>query len=217
MQTANKNQLINSSTSSCSTPIKCPIRFSASNENANDENVDIAWSEELPKSGQDAFNHIMQSLTGTVNSDLAIDMHTRASSAMPGSMYGALQQNKTLAAQTLSELRPQDATEAMLCYQLITLHSQAMEHLRRAEATDLLHFQDSSLNSASKLLKLHHASLEALMKYRRKGEQKVTVQHQHQYVQVNEGGQAIVGSQLTPGESEKTKEAPYEQTMWRQS
>lgn len=172
---------------------KCPVRFQTSGKEDSEDIIDITWSKNLPSDGP-AFESIMQDITGTANRDLAIDLHERASLAMPGSMYGSLQKNKTITAQVLSELQPQDATEAMLCSQLITLHSQAMEYLRRAEAAELLHFQDSCMNNASKLLKLHHATLEALMRYRRKGEQKVTVQHQ--YVQVNDGGQAIVSSQL---------------------
>lgn len=186
-------------------PRKCPVRFQTSEKEGSEDIIDMTWSKNLPNEGAAAFEYIMQDITGTANSNLAIDLHERASLAMPGSLYGSLQKNKTIVAQTLSELQPQDATEAMLCSQLITLHSQAMEYLRRAEGADFLHLQDSCLNSASKLLRLHHATLEALMKYRRKGEQKVIVQHQHQYVQVNEGGQAIVGSQLAPGEVRKNE------------
>jgi hypothetical protein len=176
-------------------PQQCRIHFSVSNE--AEDLVNIAWSKDMPKDGQTAFKYIMQDLTGTVNGDLAIELHAGTAAAMPGSMYGDLPKNKNIAAQFLSELQPKDATEAMLCSQLIALHAQAMEYLRRAEKAELLHFQDSCMNNASKLLRLHHATLEALMRYRRKGEQKVVVQHQ--YVQVNDGGQAIVGSHLMPG------------------
>ena len=49
---------------------------------------------------------------------------------------------------------------------------------------------DSCINRSSKLTRLYNETLEALMRYRRKGEQKVIVQH----VNVNDGGRAIVGN-----------------------
>ena len=51
-------------------------------------------------------------------------------------------------------------------------------------------------NVASKLLRTYTAQVEALAKLRRKGEQKVRVEHVH----VHPGGQAIVGAvNHTPG------------------
>jgi hypothetical protein len=46
------------------------------------------------------------------------------------------------------------------------------------------------LNGASKLLTRHHETLEALLTYRRKEEQRVHVEHVH----LHDGGQAIVGN-----------------------
>ena len=46
-----------------------------------------------------------------------------------------------------------------------------------------------NINQANKLMRTFTAQIEALNKYRTKGKQKITVQH----VNVNEGGQAIVG------------------------
>ena len=50
--------------------------------------------------------------------------------------------------------------------------------------------QDSAGNLAVKLLRTFTTQLEALQRYRGKGQQKVTVEH----VNVNAGGQAIVGT-----------------------
>jgi hypothetical protein len=61
------------------------------------------------------------------------------------------------------------------------------------------------LTLAAKLTKANATQVEALKKYRSKGEQKVVVEHVH----VHAGGQAIVG-QVTPGGSNKIPEAqPY--------
>lgn len=51
------------------------------------------------------------------------------------------------------------------------------------------------MKCATKLLRLHNETVEAINKYRRGGEQRVVVQH----VQVNEGGKAIVGGVLNGG------------------
>jgi hypothetical protein len=52
---------------------------------------------------------------------------------------------------------------------------------------------------AVKLMRTYTAQVEALARLRRGGEQRVIVQH----VNVNEGGQAIVGAVNQPGGSEK--------------
>ena len=53
------------------------------------------------------------------------------------------------------------------------------------------------LDFAMKLLRLSNETIETMNRFRRGNEQRFVVQHQ--YVQVNEGGQAIVGSQLNNG------------------
>jgi hypothetical protein len=65
-----------------------------------------------------------------------------------------------------------------------------MEFMRRA----MLKSQNpegvtENVNRATKLLRTFTAQVETLNKYRTKGQQKVTVEH----VQVNAGGQAVVG------------------------
>ena len=50
---------------------------------------------------------------------------------------------------------------------------------------------ETDMNFALRLLKAHDNVIETLNRYRKGSEQKIIVQHQ--YVQVNEGGQAIVG------------------------
>jgi hypothetical protein len=64
----------------------------------------------------------------------------------------------------------------------------AMDWLARAKRTERVDFSNVYLNGASKLLTRHHETLDALLKYRRKGEQRV-----QEHVHVYDGGQAIVG------------------------
>ena len=55
------------------------------------------------------------------------------------------------------------------------------------ERTELV---DRNVNRASKLLRAYTAQVEALSRFRGKGQQQIVVKH----VSVNQGGQAIVGS-----------------------
>lgn len=91
----------------------------------------------------------------------------------------------------VAALAPRDGMEVMLCSQLVALHSQGMEFMRRA----MLHEQtvsgvDCNVNRATKTLRTFATMAECLRTYRGGGQQKVTVEH----VTVQAGGQAIVGT-----------------------
>jgi hypothetical protein len=79
--------------------------------------------------------------------------------------------------QTMNDLQPKDAIEARFAVQASALFSHGMSDLRRAEAADLIQHADYHSNRAIKLLRLHNETIEALNRYRRGGEQKVTVTH----------------------------------------
>lgn len=97
-----------------------------------------------------------------------------------------------LVADALHSMKPLDAFEGMLLSQIIALHFQSMSYLASSSSKDLpTQVKDTHLNRATKLGRLFNEKLDALMRYRRK-EQKITVQHQH--VNVENGGQAIVGN-----------------------
>jgi len=90
----------------------------------------------------------------------------------------------------LLNLHPQDAMEAMLISQMIAVHSQAMEWSRRAvipEQTEKC--VEMNVARATKLMRTFTSQVEALQKYRNKGKQTIQVQH----INVQSGGQAIVG------------------------
>jgi hypothetical protein len=97
--------------------------------------------------------------------------------------------------EALIELQPQDMIEGMWCSRLLVLHDQSIDLMRKAKDATLFHQKEFYYNSATKLMRLCNETLDALNKHRRKGEQKVTVQH----VNVSNGGQAIVGGNFTPG------------------
>ena len=90
----------------------------------------------------------------------------------------------------VTELKPRDSTELLLATQMAAVHMMAMEMSRRAiypeQTTDGV---DKNINRVTKLMRTYTAQVEALNKYRTKGRQKITVQH----VNVNDGGQAVIG------------------------
>jgi hypothetical protein len=100
----------------------------------------------------------------------------------------------------LHSLKPNDEIEGMLVTRLIALHFQIHKYMIFLSSLGLTVEQvDSCINRSAKLTRLYNETLETLMRYRRKGEQKFLVQH----VNVNEGGRAIVGNLETGGGGNK--------------
>ena len=76
---------------------------------------------------------------------------------------------------------------------MVGVHNLAMHQLRTARHAEIPHAQ-AAANLAVKLTRMFAAQVERLDRHRGKGQQRVTVEH----VQVNAGGQAIVGSIEAP-------------------
>lgn len=107
--------------------------------------------------------------------------------------------NAMLAA--MSGIGPRDEAEGMLAAQMVATHWVAMDMLRQAAHTSHVPQLQNTSNFAVKLLKTYAAQLEALKRYRSKGEQRMVVQHQHvnvsadrAAVQVNAGTPEGVGA-----------------------
>lgn len=113
---------------------------------------------------------------------------------------GSQEVNDALAAVTGVGAR--DETEGILATQMIATHFAAIRALRRLKASDTIAQQNSNGNLAIKLLRTFTMQIEALQRYRGKGQQKVTVEHVH----VNAGGQAIVGA-VQPAAAKKSRES----------
>jgi hypothetical protein len=98
-------------------------------------------------------------------------------------------------------LGPRDEIEGMLAAQMVAVHNAAMDCYRRAMISEQT-FQGRSenLKYAAKLSRVYVDQMEALARYRGKGQQTVRVEH----VTVNAGGQAIVGN-VTGGSGGKRK------------
>jgi hypothetical protein len=104
-------------------------------------------------------------------------------------------------------VEPQDVIEGMMAAQLFASHAAAMECYRRAMLPEQsVEGRQMNLTQAAKLTRANAAQVEALAKHRNKGRQKITIEHVHVY----QGGQAIVGSNVTPGGVGKNAEVqPY--------
>lgn len=92
----------------------------------------------------------------------------------------------------VQNMQPRDVFEAMLTTQMAALHNMTMDHagrLHRATTVEGVERYERTLN---RLARTFTTQIEALKKYRSKGEQKVIVEHQH--VHVYPGGQAVVGN-----------------------
>jgi hypothetical protein len=98
-------------------------------------------------------------------------------------------QNVKWALATICGIGPKDELEGLLAAQMIGVHSLAMVCLGRASREDRMDGMDAHINHATKLLRTFTTQMEALNRHRGKGGQSMVVGN----VNVNEGGQAIVG------------------------
>jgi hypothetical protein len=127
-----------------------------------------------------------------------------ASCGGPGRQFDEREVNGMLAA--MHGIAPRDEIEGMLAAQMVATYKAAMRCLGRLKNSEYVEQQDSHGNLAVKLLRTHVMQMEALQRYRGKGEQKVTVEHVH----VHRGGQAIVGTiHRGEGASSKIEEQPH--------
>jgi hypothetical protein len=87
-------------------------------------------------------------------------------------------------------VKPRDEVEALLAAQMAAVHTAIMTFARRLGHVKTIPQQDSAERAFNKLARTFAAQVEALKRYRSRGDQTVRVEH----VTVNEGGQAIVGN-----------------------
>ena len=87
-------------------------------------------------------------------------------------------------------VKPRDQVETMLAAQMAAVHTATMTLARRLAHVENIPQQDSAERAFNKLARTFAAQVEALKRYRSRGDQTVRVEH----VTVNEGGQAIVGN-----------------------
>jgi hypothetical protein len=138
-------------------------------------------------------------LFGCVHYELVEDIVAQARGVLPCNMPT---DDKDQILKSIFEMKPIDPVEARLYAQQASLYALVMEYFRRAERSMFSEGADmgsrmwyeSIMSTAMKLLRLHNETVDVLNRYRRRGEQKVIVQHIH----VEEGGKAIVNGSMDP-------------------
>jgi hypothetical protein len=90
----------------------------------------------------------------------------------------------------VESIKPRDAVEAMLVAQMVSVHVMAMQCAYRLASANDFARQDSAARALGRLTRTFPAQIEALTRYRNKGEPAITVQN----VSVADGGKAIVGN-----------------------
>ena len=88
-------------------------------------------------------------------------------------------------------INPQDTIERLLAAQMVAVHNMAMECSQNAMLPEqTIDGVERNINRVTKLNRTFITQVEVLNKYRTGGKQTIQVQH----VNVNEGGQAVVGN-----------------------
>lgn len=148
------------------------------------------------------FETAFKQATGTADADFATAILWHISRGLPDSTF---EQRFTYMASLLPAIRPQDETEALLAGQFIALQASAIECLRQGHFQDGFYHTERYIHLATKLFNAATQTMQALTKYRAKGQQTVQVIHVH-----NEG-QAIVAQNLSSGGTmgEKSRIEPH--------
>lgn len=123
-------------------------------------------------SGNESFNYLLSQALDSFNG-------------------GNTDESMNIILQFLRSVSPRDALEGMLAVQMITAHNMSVEMASRAtNPENSFEINSENFRRTEKLMKTFSAQMEALQKYRKKGQQTIQVQH----VNVESGGQAIVGN-----------------------
>jgi len=118
----------------------------------------------------------LKEIVGVKDSELASTIHLDASEAIR-SLGNSEAESRNIVLQALHDIQPKDSMEASLCAQERALYAHAMRNLKRAGDADRLEHIETLTNLSIKLMRVHNETIETLSRYRRGGEQKVTVQH----------------------------------------
>lgn len=96
----------------------------------------------------------------------------------------------------MKSINPKDKIELMLVTQIVAAHNAAMQAISRASNllkdsnVNIVNMGNKTFNTASTLMRTYTMQMEALNKYRGKGQQKITVEH----INIADGGKAVIGN-----------------------
>ncbi len=115
---------------------------------------------------------MLQDAVGADNHNLISHIAQKSASALSGKTG-----NLDVALESIRSQEPKDVVEARMISQANALYSQGMGMLAKMENAQRVDFLREFGNLALKLLRLHNETVEGLCRYRRGGEQRVTVVH----------------------------------------
>ncbi len=124
--------------------------------------------------------------TGCMGKDAGIVLLNQVMNLLPPDS----QQEANALSDWMNGIAPENEVEGMLAAQMVASHYMVMKFAARASKNDTHVSIDANTKRMTKLMGAFSKHLETLQKYRNKGQQTIQVQH----VQVNDGGQAIVGN-----------------------
>lgn len=145
---------------------------------------DLPLKQEIAQAG--GFDSLVQASCGCQQKDVSHEVVLRCLQASAsGVKKEDLPKEMQLVLHELGEMAPRDFVESALASSFLALHRRGMSLLGGAG--------EMNLNLSLKLLRLRHETLEALLKWRRRGEQRVIVSH------LNLESGSVVGNLLAGG------------------
>ena len=137
----------------------------------------MAMTQVDPESDPIAF---LKEISGVGDMELATDTFCTAATALPRptDQKSDKYSRENLVVQTLNNQRPKDVIEARLVNQETSLYEMAMVMMQKVCKEDQTSTQvESRINLSIKLMRAHNETVDTLARYRRGGEQKMTVCH----------------------------------------
>lgn len=139
----------------------------------------------------------VQNLMGMQTQDAALGVYNTAITALGKQA----DKHANLASAMFAEIEPRDAIEAMLIAQMTATHVAMTTLCERMTYQNSTEIRESLERSMTRLSRTYLAQMDALKKYRAKAQQTVRVER----VNVESGGQAIVGDVSHRGRAEHEK------------
>lgn len=135
---------------------------------------------------------LMASALGVADSE-AMDGILRQLIRASASGGSADEVNLSFMISMVKSLKPRDSVEAMLVAQMVSVHVMTMRCAQHLATADDIARHDSAARALSRLARTFPAQIEALNRYRSRGEPAINVQN----MKAENGGQALVGH-VTP-------------------
>jgi hypothetical protein len=162
-----------------------------------DENDQLRFVE----NEKNGFCNSLKDLTGVKDWELADSIISLARAALSSGPNPENEFNVII--QSEHDFKPKDAIEARLVAQAAVAYQNAMQLVRRGTYQEGIRQIESLTNLGIKFMRVHNETIETLSRYRRGGEQKVTVTHVAEKMAVvnNYGFQGGGDSQGKSGDS----------------